>query len=85
MTALPSPPTVDVILSGPLLTLDALKPEDVRVVLNLVGLGRGTHQVEPGVVVLPDNVTAETLLPSTIEVVITGSTPRQTPTPTSKP
>ncbi|MBI3361628.1 MAG: hypothetical protein HY023_11030 [Chloroflexi bacterium] len=75
LTALPSPPTVDVILSGPLLTLDTLKPEDVRVLLNLVGLERGTHQVKPTVVVLPENVSVETVLPAAIEVVIAAGTP----------
>lgn len=82
LAAVPSPPSVDVILSGPLLTLEALKPEDVRVILNLVGLERGTHQVEPTVIVLPDKVVAETVLPATIEVVIeTGPPPTATPTP----
>lgn len=82
LTARPSPPGVDVILSGPLLTLDTLKAEDVRVQLDLVGLEKGTHQVKPTVVILPKNVTAETILPSTIEVVITTG---PTPTPTATP
>ena len=74
-----SPPSVDVILSGPLLTLEALQPEDVRVVLNLVGLARGTHQVEPEVVVLPDQLNVEIVLPAIIEVEI-RSGPPATPT-----
>jgi YbbR domain-containing protein len=79
-----SPPSVDVILSGPLLTLDALKPEDVRVVLNLVGLARGKHQVQPDVVVLPDQLTVQTVLPAMIEVEI-KSGPPATPSPIHSP
>ena len=83
LAAVASPPSVDVILSGPLLTLEALQPDDVRVILNLVGLGRGTHQVRPTIVVLPDKVVAETVLPATIEVTITaGAPPTLSPTAT---
>jgi YbbR domain-containing protein len=70
-----APPSVDVIISGPLLTLEDLKPEDVRVVLNLVGLARGKHQVEPTVVVLPEGVEVQTVLPPTIEVEIKSGPP----------
>jgi YbbR domain-containing protein len=75
-----SPPNIDVIISGPLLTLETLQPGDVRVVLNLVGLARGTHQVEPTVVVLPDQIEVQTILPPTIEVEIRSGVPF-TPTP----
>jgi len=78
--ATPSPDTVDVILSGPLPKLDALKPEDVRVILNLFELGPGTHKVEPTVIV-PEGLKVESVLPSTIEVEITVAPP-PTPTPT---
>ncbi len=75
-----SPDSVNVILTGPLPVLEALAPEDVRVVVDLLDLGVGTHQVTPQVVVIPSGVVARAVLPSTIEVVITTS-PR-TPTPT---
>lgn len=82
-----SPPTVVVILTGPLSTLAALTPEDVQVVLNLLNLPPGLHQVTPEVIDLPDRVTAKTILPATIEVLIsTGTgTPTSTPTPTATP
>jgi YbbR domain-containing protein len=82
-----SPPTVVVILTGPLSTLAALTPEDVQVVLNLLNLPPGLHQVTPEVIDLPDRVTAKTILPATIEVLIaTGPvTPTSTPTPTATP
>jgi len=80
LAAAPSPDKVDVILSGPLPVLDRLKPEDVRVILDLEGLGLGTHQVTPQVILLPDELRAENVLPSQIEVVISEAT-----TPTQRP
>ncbi len=86
LNATASPTTVDVILAGPLPTLDALTPADVRVVLNLLNLPPGLHQVSPEVVDLPERVTAQAILPATIEVLITGpGTPTQTPSPTPTP
>jgi len=71
-----SPETIDVILTGPLPKLQALKPDDVRVILDLVNLGVGTHQVKPQAVV-PQGVVAESMLPATIQVTIglTGTLP----------
>ena len=81
-----SPETIDVVLTGPLPKLQSLNPDDVRVVLDLVSLGAGTHQVKPQAVV-PQGVVAESLLPATIQVTIgpTGTlsvSPVATPTRT---
>jgi len=64
-----SPETVEVILSGPLPLLEALEPDDVRVVLDLFGLAPGTHQIEPQVVA-PEGTTAQNILPATVQVEI---------------
>jgi len=80
------PQTVDVIISGPLPTLDALTPQDVIVTVDVTGLGLGTHQLIPVVNVLVDNVLVESILPGTIEVVLSPPvTPTITPFPTAKP
>lgn len=76
-----SPETVDVLLSGPLTVLENLKPEDVRVVLNLVGYGAGTFQVPPQVEILPQGVRMENVLPSLIQVTISATPPAPTPRP----
>jgi YbbR domain-containing protein len=81
LIAEPSPPSVDVILVGPLLTLDGLRPEDVRVVVDVAGRARGTHQVEPTVVVLAGDVIVQTILPPTLEVEIRSGVPTPTPVP----
>ncbi|MBI5945767.1 MAG: hypothetical protein HY864_15505 [Chloroflexi bacterium] len=78
-----SPLTVDVIVSGPLPLLDTLTRQDVRVTVDLAGLGIGTHQIVPRVEILISNVVVESILPNTIEVVITSSgVPVITVTPT---
>ena len=66
-----SPDDVDIILSGPLPALQELQPEDVRAVLNLNGLGRGTHTVTP-IVILPDGLGLEvkSIVPDLVEVTI---------------
>jgi YbbR domain-containing protein len=77
-----SPTTVDVILSGPLPVLDQLTPKDVRVFIDLTGLGMGTHQVDPKVEILVQDVQVESINPTTIEVVLG---PPLTPTLTKTP
>mgnify|MGYP001063140828 CR=1 FL=1 len=81
LTATVSPETVEVILSGPLPVLETLEAEDVRIVLDLFELPLGTHQLEPQVVV-PEGMTAESILPATVQVEIFVA-PRPTPTETS--
>ena len=73
-----SPESVRVYLQGPQPVLDEIQPEDVIVVLDLLGYGVGTHQVEPEVFVFLTDVEEQAILPDTIEVTITIA---PTPTP----
>jgi YbbR domain-containing protein len=76
-----SPATVDVIVSGPLPLLDMLTRQDVRVTVDLSGLKAGTYQIVAKVEVLIADVVVESILPNTMEVVITvAGTPAITPT-----
>jgi len=70
-TATASPTAVDIILSGPLPALQELQPSDVRAVLNLFGLSRGTHKVTPEVI-LPEGLGLEvkSIVPDIVEVTI---------------
>lgn len=72
--------TVDVIISGPLPLLDALNETDLRVFVDLAGLGIGTHQLTPSFEILNDEIQVESLLPESIEVIL-SETPQETPTP----
>lgn len=71
LTATASPTAVDIILSGPLPALQELQPGDVRTVLNLFGLTRGTHKVTPEVI-LPEGLGLEvqSIVPDIVEVTI---------------
>jgi len=80
MSAKVSPQTVDVILSGPLATLNTLSAQDVRVTVDVSGLGAGAYQLTPKVEVLTSSVRVESILPATVEVLL--SLPG---TPTPKP
>ena len=79
-----APDNVDVILSGPLPLLDTLSPQEVRVVIDVTDLEEGTHQLTPKVEILVSDIIVESILPGTVEVVISSS-PLQTPVPTPTP
>jgi YbbR domain-containing protein len=81
-TATVSPETVEVFLSGSLPQLEAMRANDVRVVVELFELEAGTHQIVPQVVV-PDGVTDHSILPSVVQVEIAAA-PTPTPTLTSR-
>ena len=77
-----SPETVDVIISGPLPVLDAITPQDIAVTIDVTGLDLGTHQLEPKVEVFVENVLEGSILPGTVEVVLSIlSTPTPIPSP----
>jgi YbbR domain-containing protein len=80
------PQTVDVIVSGPLPVLDKLASQDVKLSVNLTDLTPGTYQLKPEVEPLNGNVLVESILPGTVEVVISiQGTPTITPTATPGP
>jgi YbbR domain-containing protein len=80
LTSTVAPETIELILSGPLPVLETLEDGDVRVVLDLFGLGPGTYPIEPRIVV-PEAVTAQSILPATLQVDIAIP---PTPTPTEE-
>jgi YbbR domain-containing protein len=86
LNAVVSPASVDVILSGPLSLLDTFTRQSIRATVDLTGLGPGTYQITPKVEVLVANIVVESILPNTLEVVISpleNVTP--TPAPTATP
>jgi YbbR domain-containing protein len=80
LTAQVSPSTMDVILAGPLPILNTLIRQDVHVTVDVTGLTEGSYQLTPTVQILASNVTVESLLPGTVEVVLAPKV-----TPTTKP
>jgi YbbR domain-containing protein len=70
-----SPEAVDIILTGPLPTLNSIQLEDVRVIVDLLDLGPGTHQILPQVIISPTDVENEPVFPATIQVTISNTPP----------
>ncbi len=69
--AVVEPEQVRVILFGPLPVLDALAESDVRVILDLFGLGPGTYSIVPDVDVPPNrDIEIRSVLPSAVTVTI---------------
>jgi YbbR domain-containing protein len=78
-----SPDTVEVIIFGPIPTLQTLTDVDVRVVVDLTGLEEGVFQLTPEVIILPDRLQFQAVSPETLEVEIVAEeleTPTSTPT-----
>lgn len=78
LSAKVSPAIVDVIISGPLPILNGLAPKDVLVIMDLSGEEAGTYQKQPTVTISIPSLTVDSILPDTLEVVIS---PSGTPTP----
>jgi YbbR domain-containing protein len=74
---------VTVFLTGPVPKLHSLKPDAVPVILDLTGMGPGTHVIEPKVPA-PEGVVVQGLSPQTVEVTI-EALPTPTPGPTPGP
>jgi YbbR domain-containing protein len=84
-----SPASVDVILSGPLPSLQNLQSDDVQVAIDVSTVGAGTYQLKPRVLVVPDALKVQNIVPDTVQVTITDtSAPTRSPataTPTAVP
>jgi YbbR domain-containing protein len=65
-----SPDTVEVIILGPIPTLQNLRDIDVRVVIDLTGLEEGIYQLNPEAIILPGGLELEVISPETLEVEI---------------
>lgn len=68
-----SPESVSVILSGPLSVLQSLSPADVRLFVDVTGLGLGAHLLQPQAEILPSGVQLLSITPSSIEVIISSN------------
>lgn len=78
-----SPAQVDVILSGPLPTLQNLSPDDVQVVIDASALGAGTFQLKLRVPIVPDSLKVQSIVPDSVQVTLTDTFPITSPTPTT--
>lgn len=63
-----APDSVQVILSGPLPILQALKPDDVQIVADLARCAPGTYQSDLRAVNVPDALKVESIVPNSAEI-----------------
>jgi YbbR domain-containing protein len=70
ITATVAPTMVEIILSGPLPVLDRLREGDVLAVVDLFGLTPGTYSIEPRVVIVPQEVAVDSVVPTSVQVEI---------------
>lgn len=77
MEAQISPGSVDVIVAGPLVALNAMDPLTLHVLIDLSGLQPGTYTITPEATLNNADLRIESLLPTTFEVTIyrKGTTP----------
>jgi YbbR domain-containing protein len=64
------PQAVDVIISGPVPVLEAISSQDITVSVDVNELEIGVYQLTPQVDTLVENVSVQSILPGTVEVVI---------------
>lgn len=74
-----SPEAVDVILSGPLPVLETLKPENLRVYVDMTEQRIGTYQRQPKIELRISGIVVESILPESLEVIVRIA-PTATPT-----
>jgi YbbR domain-containing protein len=80
LTASVSPDSVDVILSGPLPNLQALLPDDVQIAVDATGQTPGVYVVKPRVILVPDPLKVQSIVPDSVQVTILAIVPTVTPT-----
>lgn len=74
--------SVNLTLVGPAAVLRNLKPSDIKLIVNVSGLGPGQHEVTP-TVELPQQVTLQARAPGKVQVTLLAPTPTPTPMPTA--
>ncbi len=82
LTAVVSPDTVEIILSGPLPDLQNLTTDDVQAVVDATNLAPGTYALKPHTIAVPDSLRVQSIVPDTVQVTISGTTPAPSATPT---
>lgn len=69
-TAIIEPEKVNVVVSGPLIVLQAIKASDLRVLLDLTGLGIGKYTIQPPMMLNIPGLTISSITPSTFVIQI---------------
>jgi hypothetical protein len=84
LTAQVLPETVEMTLVGPLPRLEALEEQEVFIYADVVDMGVGQHDIELTYLV-PEGLEVSSLLPPSVDVIISRMTPTPTATSTHTP
>jgi YbbR domain-containing protein len=79
LTATISPASVDLIIAGPLVTINTLSVADLQVLIDLTGMQPGRYTIQPVTTLNNPNLRIQSITPSTFEVTITYIVPTSTP------
>jgi YbbR domain-containing protein len=79
LTATISPANADVIITGPLVSLNTLSISDLQVLIDLSGMQPGRYTIQPTISLNLPDLRIQSILPTTFEVTITRMTATSTP------
>jgi YbbR domain-containing protein len=80
-----NPAQIAVVVNGPVSLIEQIKPSDVQAIVNVSALQAGTHELVPQVTLLQGQISISpenlTLLPSSVDVILTPLQGEVTPEP----
>jgi YbbR domain-containing protein len=79
LTAVISPANADIIIAGPLVTLNTVSVTDLQVLIDLTGMQPGRYTIEPTTSLNNPDLRIQSITPTTFEVTITRVIPTATP------
>jgi YbbR domain-containing protein len=79
LTAEISPANADIIIAGPLVTLNSVSITDLEVMIDLTGMQPGRYTIQPTTTLNNPDLRIESITPITFEVTITRIIPTPTP------
>jgi hypothetical protein len=74
-----SPANADVIIAGPLVSLNTLSISDLQVLIDLSGMQPGRYTIQPTTSLNLPDLRIQSILPTTFEVTIARMTATSTP------
>ena len=81
LTATISPASANVIVAGPLVTLNTISVADLQVLIDLSNMQPGRHTIQPQTSLNNPDLRIQSILPTTFEVTITRKSATATPKP----
>lgn len=78
------PTTVSAIITGPVVQVDALTPEDIQVIVDLEGLAPGVYDIAPSISITQGDLSEDNVSLSPAELNVEITSPEQAEVPTAQ-